>query len=760
MDFDLDPLEDILSEPAACNARAGAKFRPKANPQSRKEKHATTPANLTDSAKNIPVTSNTVGQDSLQTFSHSQIPDITSSTTTVADPLPTLPRSQEMGNNSEVFNSGHGNRNSSPMEFLSQHFIGKDHVDPKDTLHSELTVSNTHGDLQPDFARLGGETADIFCSLDDIFNDSPTTNVSTVRKFQPRVKVNAQEENELTDSCVVATGEEGSTSHDKAPMFHSSNDVDLEGGPGQSSLLSGATLIPFSFGSAGTSQEFVPPEAVNSRETGAFDYEELLINAEGLEREEHTFLESVPSDREYMDDELHPASTGRDYVNVSNVPFPAVTDRPPEFPVKENSIQHGDILRPNGSIPEVVDSQSVPIISSKESSRSRKRVMKNHSRNVAEVSQETLDERPIAAGGNESGKLTRRSRRKSSAHADSISGGAEEHMSPLAGPSKYSIVDEDVYSDDDNEYEVDASCLENARNAMPADQHKKAGRKRKNSSEEPDSSSNKTPKKKFSHSTRRNKRQLNKTLLETPEEEIDPRTLPLKDLILLGELREQKWKKDAAILKNSQPNRSVNNAFSEDAPYDPEDPFAFVQGPDTNEATPPKLNYHSYMKKRPKKKWLKQDTELFYQAIRQFGTDFTMIEQLFPALDSDPVRRRQLVKLKYKNEERRHPMQLHDALTNRSKDHSHFELVIEKLRQAEQHSDGDMESVGISGEADHNNSEINEVAESEPKEEVPNDIETVDDPEMHSPVKSVHVTEEDAYKWSGGESDFDDYVGY
>lgn len=43
-----------------------------------------------------------------------------------------------------------------------------------------------------------------------------------------------------------------------------------------------------------------------------------------------------------------------------------------------------------------------------------------------------------------------------------------------------------------------------------------------------------------------------------------------------------------------------------------------------------------------------------------------MIGQLFPDLDSDPVRRRHLVKRKYKNEERQDPKQLHDALANRS----------------------------------------------------------------------------------------------
>ena len=80
-----------------------------------------------------------------------------------------------------------------------------------------------------------------------------------------------------------------------------------------------------------------------------------------------------------------------------------------------------------------------------------------------------------------------------------------------------------------------------------------------------------------------------------------------------------------------------------------------------------------------------------------------MIQQLFPG------RTRQQVKLKYKKEEREHPLRLTEALTNRAKgkiklrscysefwhasklwgnifiiflsDHSHFEQVIEQLQQ-------------------------------------------------------------------------------
>lgn len=52
------------------------------------------------------------------------------------------------------------------------------------------------------------------------------------------------------------------------------------------------------------------------------------------------------------------------------------------------------------------------------------------------------------------------------------------------------------------------------------------------------------------------------------------------------------------------------------------------------------------------------------QAVRQFGTDFSMIQQLFPG------RTRHQVKLKFKKEERQFPSRLSEALTGRAKGES------------------------------------------------------------------------------------------
>ncbi|KAG7016602.1 hypothetical protein SDJN02_21712, partial [Cucurbita argyrosperma subsp. argyrosperma] len=138
----------------------------------------------------------------------------------------------------------------------------------------------------------------------------------------------------------------------------------------------------------------------------------------------------------------------------------------------------------------------------------------------------------------------------------------------------------------------------------PSSDNEKPARKRKEANKAvPDLQAEKRPKK-FSHSTRRNRRQVNKVLLETPEDEIDFQKISFRDLII----------------------------------------------------------YHEHKEK--------------LEAVRQFGTDFCMIQQLFPG------RTRHQIKLKFKNEERHHPFRLSDAITNRAKDHSQFLSLIGQLQEA------------------------------------------------------------------------------
>ncbi|KAK4834747.1 hypothetical protein QYF36_000132 [Acer negundo] len=278
----------------------------------------------------------------------------------------------------------------------------------------------------------------------------------------------------------------------------------------------------------------------------------------------------------------------------------------------------------------------------------------------------------------------------------------------------------------------------------PVTENEKPVRKRKKAKEASDQSTIEAPKK-FPHSSRRKKRRVSKELRETPEDEIDPQKVPMKDLILLAEYRERLASKEAKTPTPPLTNESNENFFheedyyynNEEQTYAPEQVDDSVGDQATHGADPiteQLYNYHSFMKKKtPTIRWSKQETEVFYEAIRKFGTDLSTIQQLF-----FPERSRHQVKLKYKKEEREHPLRLTDALTNRAKDHSHFEKAIEQLQQvsarAGQDNNGD-DSIGMTGEeVEDLTTEINQ-DEVEKTEQAEN-VEAADVAEEHSPPKA------------------------
>ncbi|KAM0874410.1 hypothetical protein ACQ4PT_037458 [Festuca glaucescens] len=177
------------------------------------------------------------------------------------------------------------------------------------------------------------------------------------------------------------------------------------------------------------------------------------------------------------------------------------------------------------------------------------------------------------------------------------------------------------------------------------------------------------------------KRALKDALTEQPEKKLthrirqkrtkDRMKLSVMHLRLLQEARERIQSKTIP----SGPSSS-NQSF----PYgdtDDFDPFGdnYVNDRTENDASENaiKLNYHSYMNRQTRAKWTKSDTDLFYQGLQQFGSDFAMIQQLFPDKSRDQVRQ------KFKSEEKKHPMQVHDAILHRSKDNVYLKQVIKQL---------------------------------------------------------------------------------
>ncbi|XP_057450169.1 transcription factor TFIIIB component B''-like [Lotus japonicus] len=247
----------------------------------------------------------------------------------------------------------------------------------------------------------------------------------------------------------------------------------------------------------------------------------------------------------------------------------------------------------------------------------------------------------------------------------------------------------DELEENDDEDELDYSSKKKTTSTSSKKKsvakNEKTSQKRKKSNDDLENTTKKSLKK-FSHSTLRRKRC--EDLLKTPEDEWDPRNMPIKDIIILAEYKERLAKKDPTTSKTSSTNQSGGDPFYE-AGANYEEGFFGSENPNDNQDTEnvtdttALINYQSFMDKAPRGKWSKQDTELFYEAVREFGTDFSMIQQLFPD------RTRHQIKLKYKKEERQHPLQLSDAVNSRSKDLSHFKKVIERLQQASDKAEQD-----------------------------------------------------------------------
>ncbi|KAI9110566.1 hypothetical protein K1719_018432 [Acacia pycnantha] len=310
-----------------------------------------------------------------------------------------------------------------------------------------------------------------------------------------------------------------------------------------------------------------------------------------------------------------------------------------------------------------------------------------------------------------------------------------------------------------DEYGLNNGCMKKKKKSVTKIAKPRQKRKRANEDLE---KATKEPRKKFSHSTQRRKRCVDKALLEIPEDELDPQTLRIKDIILLAEYRERQVKKEAAASKTSSINGRDGDSLHKDSAHN-EDMLGseYGRGSDDDQANenvplaPTLFNYQSFMDKKPRGKWSKQDTELFFGAVRQFGTDFSMIQQLFPD------RTRHQIKLKYKQEERQRPLLLSDAIINRAKDLSHFKTVFEQLQQASAKTEQDTSdtSVGMTEELADLTSDPNP---NEGEDAKPEQDEAVQDhQEDNGPSHSAEKSDEnDNDNEDDGDDDFQRWCQY
>ncbi|KAJ6771099.1 RNA polymerase III TRANSCRIPTION INITIATION FACTOR B [Salix koriyanagi] len=400
----------------------------------------------------------------------------------------------------------------------------------------------------------------------------------------------------------------------------------------------------------------------------------------------------------------------------------------------------------------VVHSEDVPVVPGKESSKSGKRKFFSAS-NCSRKSKKSS----LAAGTQVVDELDE----------------AQDNGGLPAEPPGSSVDEEDndyepggdEERDDENRMQI-ASRKKRAlkKSKEPVTEKEKQVRKCNRSNDTPEQPMQE-PRKKFSHSTRRNKRCVKKDLLDMPEDEIDFKRLPIRDIILFAEYKERLSVKEAITSKIPPNNQSSDNPFHGGYSHYEEDEFASEQDKTHDDdqtyvrAQPSSslFNHQSFTDRAPNSRWSKQDTELFYEGIQQFGTDLSMIQQLFPG------RTRHQVKLKYKKEERQNPLRLHEALSRRPKDNSYFEKLIEQLQEVaaireEQESYKD-DLVDVSGEEDaelnaENNDEVTKPKQDEDVGVEEDQEENVVAEDHHGPLKSGVSDEDVGDIWGSYGSEF------
>ncbi|CAI9755051.1 unnamed protein product [Fraxinus pennsylvanica] len=392
--------------------------------------------------------------------------------------------------------------------------------------------------------------------------------------------------------------------------------------------------------------------------------------------------QSIPSEINFGDKCSNPAFSQDDVLDLSAMGFTHAipSESMPELIADEDPINLVETSQLNSGFP--VDHPEVVPEMSAELSQARTRKGKTRT-SVPSPEQQNAS---TSGQKNEAGRSLRPRKIKRNLFQLVDEFDDEFHVDgefPAECPSS-SVAGEDNISGKKFQVENESQTKKVKRNSVKplGDKEKPAGKwkKAKETSDQPAKSKPKM----LSHSTLK-RRRVDKFLLETPEDEIDFQKVPLRDLILLAE---QLQKKEATteVPSTNQSNVNPSENYNEDEPFVSEQDGEYDRGQESHRVEESNIyfNYQTYMDRTPRVRWSKQDTELFYEAIRQFGTDLSMIQQLFPG------RTRNQVKLKYKKEERKHPMRLREALTTRTKDHSHFEKVIEHLQQiaAEENQNG------------------------------------------------------------------------
>lgn len=659
-----------------------------------------------------------------------------------------------------------------------EHF--KENESSENALHSEVTASDGCGDLLSSFQKAAGQNADVLSGLESLNDfqsqssngtEMPALIVSDYNGGEAVVFEGLSSDNNAAPGVCDAAQAETS-----ADMFLTQDPISC----GQAALTNNAGGIPVDDArlEREVQQDGAFPdlnfldstseEAVASGQRAAkykprpqvrTESEKFNISSvphpDAVESVMHSpNAQFVSSGSQFMSEGSIPASVPEDCFDYSSIDLDGTTPPDPtssEFPVNEELTNFAETSFTHAAASGDMQHEDFPATTESQSAMGKE----TKASTVLSLSQRLI-ESSQAGKETEVGKLLRQLRKGVVVPelVDEPDNEARNDGSFSAEPPS-NAVDEDEGDVGGNSAEKTSEKKRAPRKSKETvSENGKTVRKRKKANEASDTDKN--PPKKFSHSTRRKRRIVNKELLQTPEDEIDPQKVPMKDLILLAEYKERLASKEAKATGTPLKNQSAEHSSREEDYHNEDETFASEQdngsfGDPATDRVQPRVhffNYQSFMKKTPTVRWSKQETELFYEAIRQFGTDLSMIQQLFPG------RTRQQVKLKYKKEEREHPLRLTEALTNRAKDHSHFEKVIEQLQQfaaqAAQDAKEDDSASMIDEDLEELNPQYNDKAE---KVEQDQNAEA-DVNEVHSPMKDDENADDYDDIWNSYKSEF------
>ncbi|KAK6946284.1 Transcription factor TFIIIB component B'', Myb domain [Dillenia turbinata] len=724
---ELDYLDDILSQPTTVTARSGGKFQPKAKPQ---------PPEISDISA-CSIVSNATTEESFGIAS----PSKGSRTLQLVEP------SELLKNNGDMISkaiSSSDNVHSGTMKPTSQDVETGENTGSASVLGmADVEVNgseNWNSGIEESVGMV--QNSDILLELaylDDFLSQPTTTpgtsNIYTSNEKEAGEKPNAPHQSNIESLAHGSHVAKFSTTLDPIRDMHISGVLqargidgvfkEIEQGEKDNPVCSTSDMESVSQPSdshlASSGKGFVDGGSYPAfSSVGVLDYSAIQLNDSVLVN----VASKLPTDKEQI------------------------------------SVLQASLADPNVG-GEAMDSSALPCTPTEKKGRSQKApTAPSHS----PISQEDVVVASTNAGVIAGGSLSRRASKRiaSRKHAAVPEQGIDDEGF-IAEPGRDPAADNDGTEDNRNNMEEGQGKGATRKSKNPGNENEKPSRRRRKVSEAPNLSedqSTKKPSKKFSHSTRRTRRHVDKEFLKTAEEE-DPKKLPIRDLILLAEMREREMKKEAS--KSKPAETSQGQSFPDDVPYNEEDYAWDVGGGSMDDqvknATNSTLNYQTYMDKAPSTRWSKQETELFYEAVRQFGSDMSMIQQLFP------TRTRGQIKSKFKKEERQQPLRFSDALTNRAKDNSHFKFVIERLKEAAANAEDRGDSVDRSSEAEgdevipetHDESTQNEqdgdatkteqeVVSTEPKQDGVEDMEA-DVAEVQSSMKSDD-SEDDLLRWS------------